>query len=478
MAGVDPNKRITTEVVQLFSPQQAWDYMLVPVEWINERVLLCYAESQRNYDDVIQELAVLYNAQAKLEHISSDELNRLLCQYYRKDGVSTNTPAKTISEISQGQGFLLGLIEEAFDCYASDIHIEAYEQRCRIRFRIDGRLLERYVVGKSNYASLTNQIKILSNLDISEKRLPQDGRILFDRDGKKFDVRVSSLPTIYGEKIVLRLLTRHIELLELTNLGFSAKQLEDYCSSIRKPYGLVLICGPTGSGKSTTLYATLRLLNEISDNILTIEDPIEYTLEGVNQVQLKEDIGLTFTSALRTFLRQDPDIIMVGEIRDAETAQMAIRSSLTGHMIFSTIHTNSAWGSIARLSDMGIHPYLIANTLTMCVSQRLVRMLCPHCKQETEITDDVRIIVGDSDIKRHYVATGCDKCYYTGYSGRKAIYEVIPMDDELSIAARNSEVNIDDLLKKRNIITLKQAGIELFHNGNTSLEELIPIIKD
>ncbi len=261
----------------------------------------------------------------------------------------------------------------------------------------------------------------------------------------------------------MRLLTRHIELLDLANLGFTERQLSDYCRAIERPHGMILICGPTGSGKSTTLYATLRRLNRETGNILTIEDPVEYTLEGVNQVQLKEEIGLTFTSALRTFLRQDPDIIMLGEIRDADTAQMAIRSSLTGHLIFSTLHTNTAWGSIARLSDMGIHPYLVANTLVMSVAQRLVRLLCPHCKSKQG---------------EHYVAVGCDKCYYTGYSGRRAIYEVIPMDDELAVAARHEESDIEPFLHERGIISLREAGTELLTRGDTSLEEIVQLLKN
>ncbi|MCD8035181.1 MAG: GspE/PulE family protein [Alistipes sp.] len=368
----------------------------------------------------------------------------------------------------------MSLIGEAFRDYASDIHIEPYENRCRVRLRIDGKLAERYVIERAQYAPLVNQIKILANLDISEKRLPQDGRILYDRDGNKFDVRVSTLPTIYGEKIVLRLLTRHVELLELKNLGFSERQYNDYCRSITRPFGMVLICGPTGSGKSTTLYATLRRLNAISENILTIEDPIEYTLEGVNQTQLKEEIGLTFGSALRTFLRQDPDIIMLGEIRDADTAQMAVRSSLTGHLLFSTIHTNTAWGAVARLSDMGVHPYLVANTLVMTVAQRLVRLLCPHCKRETAATDEVRRLVPDAGA--HFAAVGCERCFYTGYSGRRAVYEVIPMDDELSAAVRNGLSDVAPLLAARGIPSLKDAVVGLFLHGETSLDELIPLL--
>lgn len=454
--------RIPTEIIQRFTPSQAWEYMLMPY---GERdgVLECYGDAARDYADALLELEVLYSIRAEVRAITEEELQKLLKQYYRNDAGAGRSKIRQISEIASGQGFLMGLIEEAFDNYVSDIHVEAYEERCRVRFRMDGKLIERYVIEKGNYSSLINQIKIIANLDISEKRLPQDGRILFNSGSKKFDVRVSCLPTIYGEKVVLRLLTRHVELLELANLGFSAKQLEDYCAAIEKPYGMVLICGPTGSGKSTTLYATLRRLNRETGNILTIEDPVEYTLEGVNQVQLKEEIGMTFTSALRTFLRQDPDIIMLGEIRDADTAQMAIRSSLTGHLIFSTIHTNSAWGSIARLTDMDVHPYLIANTLVMSVAQRLVRLLCPHCKKK----------VGE-----YYEAVGCGKCYYTGYSGRRAVYEVIPVDEELAAAARRNEPDVQPLLRARGITSLRDAAMEMLAAGDTSYSEIIPMISD
>ena len=237
---------------------------------------------------------------------------------------------------------------------------------------------------------------------------------------------------------------------------------------------MVLICGPTGSGKSTTLYATLRRLNAVSENILTIEDPIEYTLEGVNQTQLKEEIGLTFGSALRTFLRQDPDIIMLGEIRDGDTAQMAVRSSLTGHLLFSTIHTNTAWGAVARLSDMGVHPYLVANTLVMTVAQRLVRLLCPHCKRRVESSEEVRRLVPDT--VSYFEAVGCERCFYTGYSGRRAVYEVIPMDDELAAAARGGQTDISPLLAARGIPSLRDAVVGLFLRGETSLDELIPLL--
>lgn len=471
---MDQTLTIPTEIVQLFTAAEAAEYRLVPYHKDGITVK-CYGDADCDYLKTIIELEVLYGWFVEVEEIRKDELQRLLLHYYRPDTAKTPAAGR-LTDIASGQGFLMSLIGEAFRDYASDIHLEPYEERCRIRLRIDGKLTERYVIERTQYAPLVNQIKILANLDISEKRLPQDGRILYDRDGNKFDVRVSSLPTIYGEKMVLRLLTRHVELLELKNLGFSQRQYDDYCRAIARPFGMVLICGPTGSGKSTTLYATLRRLNKNADNILTIEDPIEYTLEGVNQVQLKEEIGLTFTSALRTFLRQDPDIIMLGEIRDADTAQMAVRSSLTGHLLFSTIHTNTAWGAVARLSDMDVHPYLVANTLVMTVAQRLVRLLCPHCKRQIASTAEVGRLLSGCDFTTHFEAVGCEKCFYTGYSGRRAVYEVIPMDDELADLARTGRTDIAPLLAARGIPSLRDAVTDLFMRGETSLDELIPLL--
>ena len=465
-------RRIPTEIVQRLTSVHAWEYQIVP--YASEgRELHCYGRADVSWDTLLPEIEVVTGEQIRIEPLQASELTKLLGQYYRQGRQQQGARSLSVS----GDRFLMQLIEEAFHSYASDIHFEIYEGRCRVRFRMDGQLIERYVIERQNYPAIVNQIKIMANLDISEKRLPQDGRIFYQSDSDKFDVRVSCLPTIYGEKVVLRLLTRHIELLELTNLGFTEKQLHDYMQAVQKPHGLVLISGPTGSGKSTTLYATLRKLNKETGNILTIEDPVEYTLEGVNQVQLKEEIGLTFGSALRTFLRQDPDIIMLGEIRDADTAQMAIRSSLTGHLIFSTIHTNSAWGSVSRLVDMGSHPYLISNTLILCVAQRLLRLLCPHCKEEVPMDRETRKLLGEETAQTYCRPIGCQQCYYTGYKGRKAIYEVIPMDAELSEAVRRSKDDIGKELRARNIVTLKESALLLFAAGLTSLEELIPQIQ-
>lgn len=463
--------KIEAEILQRISPVTAWEYKIIPYA-VDGDVLKCFGTEECCQDAVLSEIEVITGESIEIAFLPVAEITKLLNQHYRQSCIQMS--AKPL--VSDGDRFLKRLIYEAFQNYASDIHFECYEERCRVRFRIDGQLIEKYVIEEQNYPFIVNQIKILAKLNISERRLPQDGRIFYQSEKEKFDVRVSCIPTIHGEKIVLRLLTRHIDLLDLSNLGFSERQLEDYIKAVKRPHGLVLISGPTGSGKSTTLYATLRMLNKEISNILTIEDPVEYTLAGVNQVQLKEEIGLTFGSALRAFLRQDPDIIMLGEIRDTDTAQMAIRSALTGHMLLSTIHTNSAWGSISRLVDMNIHPYLISNTLILSVAQRLVRILCPCCKQPIEPGDELTKM-NLPDVECYYRPVGCEECFYTGYKGRKAIYEVIPIDNELSNAIRESKVEIECEYKKRGITTLKDSAYRLFKEGYISIEELIPLIQ-
>jgi general secretion pathway protein E/type IV pilus assembly protein PilB len=371
---------LITSRQQVITADQAWHFGIIPKEVGNDQVEF-YVDETRCTPELQEEISLLLGKDVLLARTDPELILTTLGKYYRKNGHSMRS--RTVAGLSPQQDDLLGkLISEARSIHSSDIHIETYENRARVRMRIDGKLVERYEIGKPQYPALINKIKIKANLDIAEKRLPQDGRILYGEGEEQFDIRVSIIPTLYGEKTVLRLLSKDNTRTIIDELGFSEKQCEDYLEAIRKTSGIILISGPTGSGKTTTLYATLKILNREESNILTIEDPVEYTLEGVNQVQLKESIGLSFAAALRTFLRQDPDIIMLGEIRDGETAQMAIRSALTGHLVLSTIHTNSAWGTIARLADMGVPPFLLAGTLNLSVSQRLVRLLCPHCKKK------------------------------------------------------------------------------------------------
>ncbi|MGV8094892.1 MAG: GspE/PulE family protein [Mangrovibacterium sp.] len=445
------NKPIPTEIIQLFTSTEAKGYRLIPYELKDNNILKCYGESNSDYSEVVREISVIYNFQIEITETESKELEKGLNQYYEQERSSS---ANVDFPGANDSNFVNALIGEAENNQASDIHFEPYETSCRIRFRIDGKLIERYILDKKNYPAIVNRIKIMSNLDISEKRLPQDGRILYEKDKRKFDLRVSVLPSIFGEKIVLRLLTRHIDLLDLKNLGFTELQFEDYMKSVFRPNGLILISGPTGSGKSTTLYATLRLLNRKDVNILTAEDPVEYTLPGITQVQLKEEIGLTFGNTLRTFLRQDPDIIMLGEIRDQDTAQMAIRSSLTGHLLLSTIHTNSAWGSVTRLTDMGIHPYLISDTLAACVAQRLIRLLCTHCRKEADMDERFAANLNLDAKHSYYQAVGCEHCFlYRLFGKKKPFMKSFPVDQFLADCIRNGTQDIADYLRQKRITT-------------------------
>ena len=462
--------KIETHLLQLISPEQAYDYQIIPYK-IGEKSLL-FKTTSNDISNLKQELEIVLGKQVELIHETEENLQQFLTVNYRKN----NT---LISEaLHFSEDFLLKIIIEAKNNGSSDIHFEVFEHKSRVRFRIDGKLIEKYVIPLTEYPIIVNRIKIIAGMDISEKRLPQDGRITITTEVSDFDIRVSALPTLFGEKIVLRLLSKDTTNIKLDVLGFSKEELKLYKESIKKPHGIILISGPTGSGKTTTLYATLKEINNDNTNILTIEDPIEYTLEGVNQVQLKETIGLSFASTLRTFLRQDPDVIMVGEIRDVETANMAIRAALTGHLVLSTIHTNSAWATITRLLDMGIPAFLVASTLNISIAQRLVRKLCNHCKKEEPIAVELfpKNTILPKNLIKHSISVGCSECYYTGYSGRKAIYEIIPIDNFLTNQIKSNGLDIEIYLLEKKIATLKTKAFELIQLGETSIEEVYSLL--
>ncbi|MEZ5199171.1 MAG: GspE/PulE family protein [Bacteroidales bacterium] len=467
---------LTTDLKQSITAEQAWHYHIVPKS-INNGVLEFYSESAGNEGPLKEELELLFGKKIILHNVDSALLQKTISRHYRKQDTTKGQNIAQLGAINSDD-FIFDLINEADQINSSDIHLEAFEEKCRVRLRIDGKLIERYMINKDEYPALINKLKIKANLDIAEKRLPQDGRIFFNTGESKFDIRVSVLPTLHGEKIVLRLLSQQSSGMDITELGFSKAQLDEYLEGIKKTSGIVLISGPTGSGKTTTLYATLRVLNKEEANILTIEDPIEYTLEGINQVQLKESIGLTFTSALRTFLRQDPDIIMLGEIRDKETAQMAIRAALTGHLVLSTVHTNSAWGTVSRLIDMGVPSFLLANTLNLTVAQRLVRLLCPNCKKEIKLNMESfpKNYNPPKRIEREYHAEGCDSCYYTGYKGRVAVYEVIPIDYFLEDKIKKSEFDVSGYMKEKGIISMADQAFNMIAEGKTSTSEVYSIL--
>jgi type IV pilus assembly protein PilB len=463
------NISVSAEMQQAVRSDLAWHYRVIPKEISADHVEF-YIDEQQNLALVREELSALFGCSVELAPIDSIAIQRNLGRHFRK----ANQEQQLVFDSKID--FVDRIIQDANHLGSSDIHIEVYEDRARVRIRIDGHLIERFAVDKADYAELVNKIKIRSNLDISEKRLPQDGRIQY----QDFDIRVSILPTLHGEKIVLRILGKDASFIQISQLGLTEKDLENYREGIKKPNGIVLISGPTGSGKTTTLYATLKLLNNEKRNIVTVEDPIEYTLEGINQVQLKESIGLTFSSALRSFLRQDPDVIMLGEIRDGETAQMAIRAALTGHLVLSTIHTNSAWGTISRLIDMGIPPFLLANTINTSVAQRLIRKLCPACKskQPTDLKDWPRTVDKQLAPETQFVAVGCDACHYTGYKGRTAVYEVIPIDLELAESIKRADMRVENLLRERGIVSISHQALKLILDGTTSLEEAYPLLTE
>ncbi|MCB9254320.1 MAG: type IV-A pilus assembly ATPase PilB [Bdellovibrionaceae bacterium] len=372
------------------------------------------------------------------------------------------------------------LFMEAIRRKSSDIHIEPYNEYSRVRFRIDGSLHEVMRIPQAMRTAVPSRIKVMAHLDISEKRLPQDGRIQIKTKRRKIDVRVSTIPTIFGEKVVMRLLDQGESTPSLLGVGFEESQYQAFKLAASQPYGMVLVTGPTGSGKSTTLYAALSELNGPDVNISTVEDPVEYKMAGINQVQMKEGIGLNFATALRSLLRQDPDVIMVGEIRDQETAEIAVKAALTGHMVFSTLHTNDAPSTINRLLHMGLEPFLITAALTLVQAQRLLRINCPNCIQDDTSISPEQLIA--AEMPKNWIQSfkakkgvGCERCGNTGYKGRKGVFEVMPMTEKLrAMVVKNS--SSDDIKRqaiKEGMITLRQSALVKLYRGETTFEEVL-----
>jgi len=364
----------------------------------------------------------------------------------------------------------------------SDIHIEAEETMVRIRFRIDGILHQMMTYSSAIHTALVSRIKVMARLDITEKRVPQDGRVAMEVDGKAIDMRISTLPTVYGEKVVIRLLDKSNVQVSLESLGFKGEHLENLLSLIKRPNGIFFVTGPTGSGKTSTLYASINEINSLETNIITLEDPVEYQLEIINQVQVNPGAGLTFAAGLKSVLRQDPDIIMIGEIRDLETAEIAIESAMTGHLVFSTLHTNSAVGTISRLIDMGVQPFLLSATLSGVLGQRLIRKLCSRCKEEKVITGERAAFLGVDPTKEHivYEAKGCSMCRDTGYQGRTALVELLVVDK--GMRALINEGASTQVLKSdaesKGMKTMKMQGFEKVLQGITTVEEVLRVAQD
>jgi type IV pilus assembly protein PilB len=374
------------------------------------------------------------------------------------------------------------IFDEALKLKASDIHIEPAETAAIIRYRIDGLLTQHMETSREMYVPLTSRIKIMADLDIAEKRVPQDGRIRYENDGEQYDFRVSTLPTHWGEKTVVRILKHDTTMLSMSKIGLGERELQAISECIEKPQGMVFVTGPTGSGKSSTLFAALNAIRAKAINITTIEDPIEYKIEGLNQVQINERAGVTFASTLRSILRQDPDVILVGEIRDRETAEIAMQASQTGHLVFSTLHTNDAISAITRLKDLGIPGFLISSSLLAILAQRLVRLLCPNCKHKAPVPQDVKArwhtLLADTPLPESFRPVGCQACHGLGYKGRVGIFELVTVSDAVRdlITENAAENKIRRYLRSIGMKTLIQNGIDKIDYGITTPEELLRVV--
>lgn len=411
-------------------------------------------------EDYMQKTAEELRNQGKVSQIIEEELSEDI----------KNAPAVKLVD---------SIIQNAVRRKASDIHIEPFEHRIAVRYRIDGELQKQFDSPKEPLAGLVTRIKIMSNMDIAERRIPQDGRIFTKVDNETVDLRVSVLPTVNGEKIVIRILDKSAFNVDKEVLGIDEDDLKKINRMISKPHGIVLVTGPTGSGKSTTLYSLLKDLNREDKNIITVEDPVEFSMDGINQVNVNTKAGLTFASGLRSILRQDPDIVMLGEIRDTETAEIAVRAAITGHLVLSTIHTNDAPSSVIRLKDMGLAPYLVSSALVGIIAQRLIRKLCSHCKEEYLASDYEKEILGlkNEQTLKLYRKRGCNRCNNTGYKGRVGIYEVMEINKEI-----RELINIDESLEaitnaalKNNMKTLSKSAINVIIKGESTIEELLRV---
>ena len=441
--------------------------------FLKEELYICYVLHEE-WSELIKNLKInddrnqaINKFQINSNIISQSSLNENNKVFYNAE-IESSPIVKIVDSI----------IEEAINYKSSDIHFEPYESFVKVRLRIDGKLFDKSPLPFETFSELSTRIKVLANLDITKKFIPQDGKMIFNYEGKDYDIRVSILPCAYGERIALRILDLHNNVLKLKDLNFSNKALDNINRILGFSSGLVLVVGPTGSGKSTTLHAFLEKNLERNENIITVEDPVEYTIEGITQVQINEEAGLDFAACLRTILRQDPNIIMIGEIRDLETAKIACRASITGHLVYSTLHTNTSVGVINRLKDMNIEPYLLVDALRAIISQRLVRCLCNRCKKKEKINSyESKVLDVDEDVYI-YKPVGCGYCNNTGYSGRCGVYEVIILDEDFRklITENSTTTKFWNLIKKKKIEKMFDNGKLLVLNGITSLEEIQSVL--
>ena len=500
---IDPvTTEVDPEVIKLIPEDVANKYQVIPISRTGSTLVLAMADPSNIFaiDDI--KFLTGYNVESMVasevaikaaieKYYTTQEaemdLGDVLTEFdesdmevlHEEENIDVNDLKKAVEDAPVVK--LVNLIlNDAIKKGASDIHVEPYEKSFRVRLRVDGVLNEVMKPPFKLKNAIVSRLKIMSNLDIAERRLPQDGRIKLKLGKEKeMDFRVSVLPTLFGEKVVLRLLDKSNLQLDMTKLGFEEKALKDFKDAIEKPWGMVLVTGPTGSGKTTTLYSALSELNQIADNISTAEDPVEFNLMGINQVQMHEAIGLNFASALRSFLRQDPDIIMVGEIRDFETAEIAVKAALTGHLVLSTLHTNDAPSTVNRLLNMGIEPFLIASATNLILAQRLARKICKDCKEEAHIPPQALIDMGISPAEakafKCFKGKGCATCNGTGYKGRIALYEVMPLTDNLKELVLNgaSSAELKRAAIKDGMKTLRVSGITKMKEGVTTIEEVV-----
>ncbi len=483
--------------------QMANAYKVIPLQFDESQRRLTVAIASADNFGATDDLRTLtgYNIVAKIA--DPDQLNAALMKYYdiepqsigdvindiagdqslmqfenRGESIDLDT-IREMAEANPVKRLVNMVLLEAIRNRASDVHFEPFEDEFKMRYRIDGHLYEMLPPPKSISVAIASRIKVMSNLNIAERRLPQDGRIELVVDGNPVDLRVSVLPTMFGESVVMRVLDRSNVALDLERIGLREDDLRVFRQLINRPNGIVIVTGPTGSGKTTTLYSALNELNDVETKILTSEDPVEYDIDGLVQVQIHSDIGLTFARCLRSFLRQDPDIILVGEVRDLETAQIAVQSSLTGHLVFTTLHTNDSPSAIARLLDLGVEPFLVTATLEGIVGQRLVRTICTRCKEPFMPTEDMLLELGlaldEVKGRTFYRGGGCDYCRGTGYSGRMALFEIMLLDDEIRmlIMNRRSTNVLREAARKRGMRTLRESGLLAFYDGVTTIEEVV-----
>lgn len=482
---------IDSEIIQLVPKEIAKRYLLVPLRKEKNKLFVAMADPMDYF--AIEELRMLTGFRIEPCIATKQDLNKTISKYYELQatmdaalsdlvGTTEEDNSDIVAEDSPIVVLVNQIINDAVVQGASDIHFDPQDNEFLIRFRVDGMLKTERSLPKSMQNMVIARLKIMGNLNITESRLPQDGRIQIQAQMRAIDIRLSTLPTIYGEKVVMRVLDTKNAQISISGLKFSEQNQQKFERMIRKPNGIILITGPTGSGKSSTLSATLNDLNDEALNIITVEDPVEYQLEGINQIQVREEVGLTFAAGLRSILRQDPDVIMIGEIRDTETAQMATRASLTGHLVFSTLHTNSAIESIDRLKDMGIEPYLITSSLEGIVAQRLVRRVCRDCGRTRDVTATEQAVLlkyGFHSAQVH-AGAGCPACNHTGYRGRIALHEVFELDEEakqLILAGAASNEILQNAMKK-GYEPLVHDGLQKALNGLTTIEEVIRVVTD